>query len=1166
MNQRKNNSPKSNNNKKDNINSNSNTEKNNTKIKISFDQLPDSAKDLNEINIQSVEEIVVSALSSDPQIDNAELSEDGSAIYVDIATTSTPMLPAIGASNFIVKVNNNHIPVTYGTRHPTINTRFIVNLSEPLIHNAQSGYGITNVTISYINGNVRNSSGIGLSNFKDFQVSLDNGDFPLTYFDPLDWTLGNFEQSVPTGDLFERRSGGLAGIILYDSGSGGNGGGGGGGGGTVGFTSSIYGQTVLNYNISTGGIQVHYFGCYDTNNDTETSVNILNGSYYIQDILENTIRTASSFGGFSNPSQTDTFGDGNGYSVINYLDKVSGQYPKVKSIEFCLTASTPKNYILEAKTGPLESWNELVSMYASVRTKEFFRYVFSSDNLRLYAVRLRYRGDYYYQDNTGAITVAGRDKISGLKALQISHFPDFSDATSFSSNFPAGVNLGDGWIKFTDGVAEYPWSMVNYSALWSSFAGIGVTGKKIAYFKNSLMVGSAAIGQTSHIYLINSSGIGSTVYSVGSAINDFVVHNNVFYAALQMGKVIKSNTGTTFIDALTSLAPVNTLESYGDKLWIGTGVSGLAYPDGKVYSYDPIKNKLTESKKFKDSNVTTLGKSGKYLFAGLGGQLKGQVYHFIDNSWTQTFDSFENRIDTIEYNSATNAVWVGDSSGSLYSINLKTDGSINNTERIYDISADGFYNFSNGPESDIFWLVSSSAINNVIAYVPSLSSFRNVAKPSNTVIRDIVYWDTKAYAVATNGVIYSAEPSSLKTNNRKVYVRFKNNANNISNTAVIDNILFGTATEGNSQQEPAGKIHQITPGVTPSNTSVVTYTTPNSPVSALYAPYRKTREFGTYESEVFYVATLTRWDEITVNANYPAGSVGGPGLEAGTRIDIYIRTADSRSDLLSSDWGLPLTYSTIGTGSPSGNISSTFSLAAFSGSWLQYKAVLTTATASVTPLLNSVELHYFASQATYFYTKLFDTSSQMNSSPAPLIRRGLLTYNGMANGGVIKFKYTTDPDENDTFQLSNYEDIIPNSVFTLPEPSQYFRLSALMISVDADPAIIDDIGLQLETADDDLYWMRPDSLSGLSLNSTSVVGGGSVTTRVAVVGPAPAGGIKINLTSDSISATVPSFVTITEGNSFTTFTITTSAVIDTSIAKITALLNDGAITVELTIT
>lgn len=1146
--------------KKINKNNIKNSDNQQQEIKISFDELPDSPEIFDTSHNLSENITIVSAFTSDPQISSAELSADGLTISAAFTTSSTPMLPAIGASNFVVKVDNIPFPVTFGTRDSASNTTFIINLPEPIVHYQQTGYGVTNITLSYIGGNVRNNSGVGLSEFADFQVTVSNTDFPSSYFDPLDWALGGYSSSVPTGDLFERRSGDVAGIIIYDNGSIN------GIGTSVGFTSSIYAQTVLNYNSPSGGIETHYFGCYATNNDSETTADILSGNYFVQDILDNTLRVASTLGGKEDPDQTETFGDGVGYSLINILDKVSNNYPIVKSIEFCLTSVVAKNYVLEVKTSPTADWTEILYMYASSRTKEYFRYVFSSNSLRLYAVRLRYRGDYYYQDNTGKITVAANDKISGVKALQISHYPDFSDAENFADTFPVGVNLGDGWVKFTDGISEYTWDMVNSSSIWSSFAGIGLSGSKLIYFKNSLIATTSAIGNTSYIYAINSSGVGTTVYNTATIINDLVVHENKLYVALQSGKVIKSTTGTTFTNALTGLAPVKSLESFKNKLWVGTGVSGTSHPDGSVYSYDAAKNTLSLSKNFTAASVLSFGKTSKYIFAGLGGNLKGFIYHSDGDTWAQTLDTLQDRVDSIEYNGGSSQIWAGDSGGAIYTISFNNDNTISTISRIYDQQADRYYNFINGADNDIFWLVSSSPTNGILSYVPALSGFRSLSQPSSTEIRDMAYWGSSAYAIAKNGNLYSANSSSLLTNNRKVYVRFKNNSNNISNTAVIDNIIFGTASISGSTQEPAGKIHQITPEVTPSGSTVVTYTTNNSPISALYAPTRKTRESGIYESEPFYVPTLTRWDEVVTVANYPAGAVGGPGLEAGTRIDIYIRTSDTRDGLLEAEWSLPFTYSTIDTGDPTGTITSTYSLASFSGNWIQYKAILITATASVTPYIDTVSIYYYASEATYFFTKLFDTKTQLNSSPAPLIRRGLLTYNGIANGGIIKFKYTTESDETGTFQISNYTDITPNSVFTLPTPSQYIRLAALMVSVDADPAIIDDIGLQIETATDDLYWMKVDSLSGISLNSTSVVGGVSVSGRVSIVGPAPTGGVVITLASDNIHASVPASVTITTGNSIATFTVTTTSVAESTTIKITASLNDGIATTNLTLT
>jgi hypothetical protein len=140
---------------------------------------------------------------------------------------------------------------------------------------------------------------------------------------------------------------------------------------------------------------------------------------------------------------------------------------------------------------------------------------------------------------------------------------------------------------------------------------------------------------------------------------------------------------------------------------------------------------------------------------------------------------------------------------------------------------------------------------------------------------------------------------------------------------------------------------------------------------------------------------------------------------------------------------------------------------------------LSTASINVSPKLNYVALSYFSANDTYFFTKRFDTATEQLTEPYPEIRRGLLTYNGSANGGNIQFKYLASDDINDSFEIAKYTDIEPNSIFELSSPSRYIRFAVLLVSagdiLDPDTAaILDEFAIQLESGSDDLYWMNPD--------------------------------------------------------------------------------------------
>ncbi|MGC2194783.1 MAG: hypothetical protein WA628_08905 [Terriglobales bacterium] len=70
----------------------------------------------------------------------------------------------------------------------------------------------------------------------------------------------------------------------------------------------------------------------------------------------------------------------------------------------------------------------------------------------------------------------------------------------------------------------------------------------------------------------------------------------------------------------------------------------------------------------------------------------------------------------------------------------------------------------------------------------------------------------------------------------------------------------------------------------------------------------------------------------------------------------------------------------------------------------------------------------------------------------------------------------------------------------------------------------------------------PVTLSSVTVNPTSVVGGNSSTGAVTLSGPAPAGGIVVSLSSNNPAAQVPASVTVLAGAAAANFTISTSGV------------------------
>ena len=93
------------------------------------------------------------------------------------------------------------------------------------------------------------------------------------------------------------------------------------------------------------------------------------------------------------------------------------------------------------------------------------------------------------------------------------------------------------------------------------------------------------------------------------------------------------------------------------------------------------------------------------------------------------------------------------------------------------------------------------------------------------------------------------------------------------------------------------------------------------------------------------------------------------------------------------------------------------------------------------------------------------------------------------------------------------------------------------------------------------------TLSSLSLNPTSVVGGSSSTGTVTLGAAAPSAGTVVSLvSSDTSVASVPASVTVPAGATSATFTVSTAAVATDKIVTLTAVSNNTGRTADLRVT
>ncbi|WP_309678930.1 hypothetical protein [Polaromonas sp.] len=127
------------------------------------------------------------------------------------------------------------------------------------------------------------------------------------------------------------------------------------------------------------------------------------------------------------------------------------------------------------------------------------------------------------------------------------------------------------------------------------------------------------------------------------------------------------------------------------------------------------------------------------------------------------------------------------------------------------------------------------------------------------------------------------------------------------------------------------------------------------------------------------------------------------------------------------------------------------------------------------------------------------------------------------------------------------------TVTTFPSASTTVQLSARLV----DSILFAALGVGPATA-------QP-TLSGLTLNPASLVGGGSASGSVTLSAAAPSGGATVSLSDNTSAAVTPANVTVAAGASSASFTISTSAVTTSTAATLSAVYAGVTRTATLTL-
>jgi len=146
---------------------------------------------------------------------------------------------------------------------------------------------------------------------------------------------------------------------------------------------------------------------------------------------------------------------------------------------------------------------------------------------------------------------------------------------------------------------------------------------------------------------------------------------------------------------------------------------------------------------------------------------------------------------------------------------------------------------------------------------------------------------------------------------------------------------------------------------------------------------------------------------------------------------------------------------------------------------------------------------------------------------------------------------------------SNGAAIVPSSVFVSGGASSAnFTITTSPVSATTVAAIQANLGGVTKTA---TVSIQPPTLQSLTLAPTAVSGGATATGTLVLSGPAPAGGIKVELSSSKSDAKVPATVKISPGASSVVFAITTSKVSKSVTVSITATASGVSKTATLAI-
>lgn len=545
-----------------------------------------------------------------------------------------------------------------------------------------------------------------------------------------------------------------------------------------------------------------------------------------------------------------------------------------------------------------------------------------------------------------------------------------------------------------------------------------------------------------HIYSINDDSSGKYLFINGD------LKNSIYVKSLGVFKTV-----TRFDKSIQGL----------NLIWTKYPSYGLSYSIDKADK----ENFIYQTKKIQSSdlNYNDISLSGFGSSSRLN--IKGAIK--ADNDGVFSFKTISNMgLDLKFAGTSVTSNFGSTSIGSDQTLISNRTFTLSKNE-LLDIEIEAFVSASTTPSLKLFW--------NNLSTTDGYEIISNNQFLRNNEINNILYSNSAYYGTGSDGGIYEFDPEVYESKLRNVYVRFKDEAGNIQGISVDANgDTFELITDKISQElyESNGKIYQIKKNDDNTLNTRTVYV-PNARDYAIYGPDRTIRSTGIYESQPFYVPTLVKWNNLTtlVTNKYALNTLNGntiDGLDAGTKVIIYARSGNTRTECLSASWQSIAEESYINNDTSIPAFSTLDAdIRSLNGRWIQYKFELISATKNLSPEIISTTLTYTAGTASYYFTRIFDTSDY--DSSAPLIKRGLLTSNELLNNGTISYGYITSENAADIYDFNKYTPITPNQSFDIATPSSTIKFGILFTSVGANPSIVYDFAVQLDMGDSDIKFM-----------------------------------------------------------------------------------------------